>query len=219
MNIARTATSLPLLLAAFSPLSLSPALAAPAPDAGLTFRVSARVGANSGPQQLVQARVSLRGRAARIETTTAGTPAVVLFTPPYLYRLLPRSKAGVRWKLDASRPSNVTAFDPQTLLRDPSSLKVALVRGGAKRIGVARLNGTPVEIYQGSNLGGRGQRAKVWLRRSDSLPLRLEASGSQLQIVASWSDYARPRLPAALFSAPKEFRVREVAGQPPFSIL
>lgn len=231
MNIARTATLFSLsLYAAFSPL---PSQAAPkaavkasakaVSTAGLTFRVSARVGGTgqfAGPQQLVQARVLLRGQAARIETQSGGTPSVVLFTPPYVYRLLPNSKAGVCWKVDKTTPSNLSSFDPQSLLRDPSKLKVALVRGGAKKTGNSVLAGVPVEIYEARNFGQKGQRAKLWLRRSDSLPVRLEASGGQMQIVASWRDYARPKnLSAALFAVPKNFRVRVVEGRPPFSAL
>jgi hypothetical protein len=230
VTIARSATFLTFsLYAAFSPLlsvAAPKALAskAPAPSsAGLTFRVTARVGATgqfAGPQQTVQARVLLLGPAARVETETGGTPSVVLFNPPYVYRLLPKSKAGVRWKLDTTHPSNFNDFDPQSLLRDPSRIKVALTRGGAKKLGNSVLTGVPVEIYEARDFGRKGQKAKVWLRRSDSLPVRLEASGGQMQVVASWRDYARPQnLSAALFTAPKGYRVRQVTGRPPFSAL
>lgn len=214
MTIARSATFSSLLLfAAFSPSWAAPNVPA------LTFRVTARVGATgqyAGPEQTLQARVLLRGQAARIETTSGGTPSVVLIAPPYIYRLLPQSKAGVRWKIN---PKTARAqFDPQELLRDPSKIKVALLRGGAKRTGSGVLNGTPVEIYQARNFGGKGQNAKVWLRRSDSLPLRLESRGGQFEVTASWRDYARPQnLSASLFAAPQGFKVREVAGRPSFS--
>lgn len=220
MIIARSATLSSLLLfAAVSPSLWTPSQAAPSVPA-LTFRVTARVGATgqyAGPQQTLQARVLLRGNAARVETTTAGTPSVVLVTPPYVYRLLPQSKAGVRWKIQPQTAAR-GEFDPQELLRDPSKIKVALLRGGAKRTGAGVLNGTPVEIYEARNFGQKGQQAKVWLRRSDSLPLRLESKGGGIQVSASWRDYARPKnLSASLFVAPKGFRVREVAGRPSFS--
>lgn len=226
MNIARSATvSFLLLFAAFSPTSSTlplskPALAAPAGASSLTFRVTARVGATgqyAGPQQTLQARVFLRGKDARIETSAGGTPSVVLITAPYVYRLLPESKAGVRWKVK-STSSGGAQFDPQEMLRDPSKIRAALLRGGAKKTGAGVLDGTPVEIYEARNFQGKGQNAKVWLRRSDSLPLRLESRGGQLQVSASWRDYAHPKnLSASLFAVPKGFRVREVAGRPSFS--
>lgn len=233
MNMARSATFFYATVASFSLFNLSRAsLAAPLgvaasrPGLGgsptLSFDITARVGASgpyAGPQQTIQAHVSLRGNAARVESSSGGTPSVVLFSPPYIYRLLPQSKAGVRWKIDSKKPSNYASFDPQQLLRDPSKIKVALLRGGAKKIGAATLGGTLVDIYQGKNFERRGQSAKVWLRRSDSLPLRLEASGGQLKIVASWRNYARSNLPASIFGPPVGFRVRNMVGSPPFSAL
>ncbi|PQV64772.1 hypothetical protein B1R32_10339 [Abditibacterium utsteinense] len=238
MNIARSATIFCVITTssmASSTFFSFPRLALAAPSsaakmasgnkgnsATLSFDVTARVGASgqyAGPQQTVQAHVLLRGNAARIESSSGGTSSVVLFSPPYIYRLLPQSKAGVRWKVDPKKPSHFADFDPQQLLRDPSKIKVALLRGGAKKIGVATLAGVPVDIYQAQNFGRRGQTAKVWLRRGDSLPLRLEAAGGQIKIVASWRNYARPQLPASLFSAPPGFRVRTMAGNPPFSAL
>lgn len=226
MNIARSATFLS-CFAAISPFVVAAPLAAPlrpAPRAvpTLTFDVTARVGA-SGPSaglaQTIQAKVLLRGNAARVESSLGGAPSVVLFSPPYIYRLLPQSKAGVRWKIEPRRASNFAELDPQQLLRDPAKLKAALLRGGAKSVGKGTLGGAPVEIFQAKNFGERGQNAKVWLRRSDSLPVRLEASGGQFKIIASWRNYARPRLSAALFTSPAGYRVRNLAGTPPFSAL
>lgn len=235
MNIARYATFLSLsLYAAFSPLLSQAApshsgagISTPvltSNTAGLTFRVTARVGATgqfAGPQQTLQARVLLRGQAARVETVMGGTPSVVLFTPPYVYRLLPASKAGVRWKLeDRKRPTNLGDLDPQAIMRDPSSIKAAVLRVGAKKTGNSILDGVPVEIYEGHNFGRKGQHIKVWLRRNDSLPARVEETGGEVMVVASWHDYARPKnLPAALFTVPKGFHIRQVAGRPPYSAL
>jgi hypothetical protein len=235
VNIARSATFLSLsLYAAFSPLNVvaAPSSAGGRPSskastsgtAGLTFKVTARVGGTgqfAGPQQTVQARVLLRGNATRVETVMGGTPSVVLFTPPYVYRLLPASKAGVRWKLDDRKiPTNLADLDPQMFMRDPSRIKHTVMRVGAKRLGNSVLNGIPVEIYEAKNFGRVGQRLKVWLRRSDSLPVRVEETGGQIQVVASWRDYAKPKnLPASLFQVPKGFNIRKVAGRPPFSAI
>lgn len=223
MNLSRSATFC-LCFPALVPLFASAVQAVPqgAATSTLSFDVTARVATSSsvaGPQQLVQAKVLLRGNAARVESSSGGAPSVVLYAPPYIYRLLPQSKAGVRWKIEPRKPSNFADFDPQQLLRDPSQIKVALLRGGAKSVGKSVLGGAPVEIYQAKNFGGRGQTAKVWLRRKDSLPLRLEASGGQFSIVASWRNYARPQLPAALFGAPQGYKIRNLAGAPPFSSL
>lgn len=228
MTIARSATFFS-CFSAFSPFFVSAALSAsaPAPTRAMTvptlsFNVTARVGAtgqSAGPEQTIEAKVLLRGNTARVESNSGGTASVVLFSPPYIYRLLPASKAGVRWKVDPKKSANFAAFDAQQLLREPAKIKAALLRGGAKLTGTGVLGGAPVAIYQAKNLGGRGQNAKVWLRRSDSLPLRLEASGNQFKIVASWRNYARPKLGAALFVSPRNFRVRTLAGPPPFSAL
>jgi len=221
VNLARFTPSLRCLLAISPFFAVSaPALAAPIPT--LSFDVTARVAAtdrSAGPQQTIQAKVLLRGETARVESSSGGTRAVVLFAPPYIYRLLPDSKAGVRWKIEARKASNFAAFDPQQLLREPAKIKAALLRGGAKVVGKGVIGSVPVEIYQGKNFGGRGQNAKVWLRRSDSLPLRLEASGAQFKIVASWRNYARPSLAAGLFGAPQGYRIRTLAEAPPFSAL
>jgi hypothetical protein len=221
LNLARFAPFFIRVLA-ISPLFAvsNPVGAAPVPT--LSFDVTARVAAtnrSAGPEQTVGAKVLLRGPAARVESSSGGTRTVVLFTPPYIYRLLPDSKAGVRWKIPARKASNYADFDPQQLLRDPTKIRAAMLRGGAKIIGKGVLGGMPVEIYQAKNFGGRGQNAKVWLRRSDSLPLRLESSGAQFKIVASWRNYARPKLGAGLFSAPTGYRVRTLAEAPPFSAL
>lgn len=219
MTIARPATFLP-FFSALLPLFVSAAFAAPAPVSTLSFDVTARVaasGQNAGLQQTVEAKVLLRGQAARVESSSSGGPSVVLYSPPYIYRLLPQSKAGVRWKIDARKPSNFSGFDPQQLLREPAKIKTALRQGGAKLVGKSVIGGVPADIYAAKNFGNAGQNAKVWLRRSDSLPLRLEASGGQFVIVASWRNYARPHLSAALFSSPAGYKVRTLASSPPYS--
>lgn len=224
MTLARPASFSLLVFAAFSAALSAPAWAqtrAPAARPfALTFDVSARVAAtgNGGPQQTVNARVSISGNKARIETGAGGERSVMIWTPPYLYRLLPSSKAGVRWKLGGASGPKFGPFDPQQLLRDPSRLRAALVQSGAKRVGAAQLGGAAVDIFQLSAPKGRLQKAKAWLRRSDALPVRLEASGGGASIVASWSNYAKPKtLAASLFSPPPGFRIRQSVTSPPMA--
>lgn len=194
----------------------------PAP-AALTFNMMARIGYSlpgepAGPEQLLNAKVWLRGDRARIESSAGGEPSVVIFAPPYLYRLLPRAKAGVRWTTSTNKPSTVTAFSPQELLRNPASIRRALTEGGARRTGATTLNGTACDLYVAQNFRGKGTTARAWLRRSDALPVRLEVKGPQFNVAASWRDYKRPQsLPSALFTPPKNYKIREAQGAPPFS--
>ena len=105
------------------------AWAAPAPN--LTFDINARVTATgAGVGQSLQARVLLHGNRTRIESTYAGQKSVTLVAPPYIYRLLPNSKAGVRWKMDGSRQRNFGALglDPQELIRNPGKIRALLLQ-------------------------------------------------------------------------------------------
>jgi hypothetical protein len=168
----------------------------------------------AGAQQTVNARVHLRGDKARIESTVGGRPLVVLYAAPYAYRLLPSSKTGIRYKLSAKPgagglPANLS---PQAILSNPTAIRAAIKKQGARRVGSAKLNGTPVDIYSVSNFRGQGQNAKAWLRRSDALPLRMEMTSPRLNVVASWSDYQRGHnLAPSLFTVPAGYRVRDAA--------
>ena len=202
--------------------ALTLAQAAPVPN--LTFNINAKVaatGASGAPTQKFDARVLLHGNRTRIESKLGGQDTVTLIAPPYIYRLLPASKAGVRWKMDARRAGGFAGLgvDPQQLIRNPASIRALLTKVGAKRTGAGQVGGAAVEIYQISAPKGPFSSAKAWLRKSDALPLRLDASGQGLQISALWSNYARPKdLPAALFQAPKGYRIRDAKSAPPMSM-
>lgn len=200
----------------------APVEAAPVPN--LTFNIEARVTATGGGSglgaagQKLQARVLLHGNRTRVETTYAGQKSVTLVAPPYVYRLLPKSKAGVRWKLDGSRAKNFDALglDPQELIRNPGKIRALLLQNGAKRVGSSSLNGSAVDVYTLSKPGEQLSSARAYLRKSDALPLKLEASGKGLKVLALWSNYARPKdLPAALFSAPQDYKIRDSKSAPP----
>ena len=200
----------------------APAQAAPASN--LTFNIEAKVTATGGGAglgavgQTLQARVLLHGNRTRLETNYAGQKSVTLVAPPYIYRLLPKSKAGVRWKMDGSRAKsfNALGLDPQEMIRNPGKIRALLLQNGAKRIGSSTLNGTAVDIYTISQPKDQLSSARAYLRKSDALPLKLEASGKGLKVLALWSNYARPKdLPAALFSAPQNYKIRDARSAPP----
>lgn len=196
-----------------------------APVSNLTFNINARVattGSNAGiGGQTLQARVLLHGNRTRVETTYAGQKSVTLVAPPYLYRLLPGSKAGVRWKVDSSRKQNFggLGLDPQELVRNPGKIRALLTQNGAKRVASSTLNGTAVDVYTISKTNDKLSNAKAYLRKSDGLPLRLEAQGTGLKVTAVWSNYARPKdLLASLFQAPQGYKIREAKSAPPIAM-
>jgi hypothetical protein len=169
-------------------------------------------GGEAGPEQTFNARVYVRGNSARVESAIGGRPLVMLYAPPYVYRLLPTSKSGVRYRLNAAPdagglPANLS---PQALLSNPAAIRAALKNQGARRVGSAKLGGTPVDIFTVANFRGQGMNAKAWLRRSDALPLRMEMTSTRFNVTASWSNYQRGQaLPASLFSVPAGFRMRD----------
>ena len=198
------------------------AQAAPIPN--LTFGIEAKVSTSGGGSglgavgQTLQARVLLHGNRTRVESNYAGQKSVTLVAPPYIYRLLPVSKAGVRWKMEGSRAKsfNALGLDPQELIRNPGKIRALLLQNGAKRVGSSTLNGAAVDIYTLNKPKEQLSAARAYLRKSDSLPLRLEASGQGLKVVATWSNYARPKdLSADLFRAPKDYKIREAKSTPP----
>ena len=195
--------------------------AAPVPN--LTFDINARITATgaAGAEQKLQARVLLHGNRTRIESNYAGQQSVTLVAPPYIYRLLPASKAGVRWKIDGSRAKNFggLGLDPQELIRNPGKIRAMLVQNGAKRVGSSTLGGAPVDVYTISKPNEQLSSAKAYLRQSDALPLKLEAEGKGLKVSATWSNYARPKdLPAALFRAPQNYKIRDSKSAPPMGM-
>lgn len=208
-----------LVLSPLMMLGVSTAQAAP----GLSFNVSARVapmGQSSMSPQTVQARVLLSGQKARIDTTSGGRRAIVLYTPPYVYRLLPESQAGVRWKLSNVQSSTFGGFDPQQLLRNPSQIRASLLQNGAKITGKARIGGVPVDVFELSRPNERFSNVKAWLRHKDALPLRFEAQGSGLKVVALWSNYARvANASSAQFSPPGGYSIRQSQNAPVLPLL
>ena len=195
-----------------------------APASNLTFNIDARVtaaGAGSGagaPGQKLQARVLLHGNRTRIETTYAGQKSVTLVAPPYIYRLLPGSKAGVRWKMNGSRAKSFDGLglDPQEMIRNPGKIRALLVKNGAKRTASSTINGAAVDVYTINKSGEALSSARAYLRKSDALPVKLEASGKGLKVTALWSNYARPKnLSADLFRAPQGYKIRDAKSAPP----
>jgi hypothetical protein len=187
----------------------------------LSFRVTARFAARdegrsmAQPQQTLAARVFLKGQRARIETRISDRPIVFVLAAPYAFKLLPQAKAGVRWRVDRNAAQDVGGLNLQSLLRNPASLRGMLQRAGARKVASATINGTPSDIWTARNLGGQSGTAKVWLRRSDGLPLRLEAASRTLATTVSWNDYRRNvPLSDALFRSPAGYSVRDSAGQP-----
>ena len=193
-------------------------------NSNLTFNISARIastsadGKTSGPSQNYNAKVSLAGKKARIDSGEGKSRSVLLLSSPYVYRLLPTYKAGIRWQMSAKEGASFRDFDPQQMLSSPRQIRSSLIQFGAKRIGSSILGSTPVDIYEVKKPGERLSYAKAWIGRSNALPYRLEAKGQGMNIVASWNNYARPsKLPASLFAPPTGYRIRNVASRPPLS--
>lgn len=210
------------LVGAIAVLSPLPSLKADPAAEALSFKVTARVGYSVPgesplPPQTIQAKVLIRGPQARVETTLGGQPRVILYSPPYLYQLLPTSKAGVRWKAPA-RPARDNGMDYQALLRDPGQIRAAVQRAGAHKLASLKLAGIPVDTYEVDNFRGeKGQKLTVWLRATDALPLRLIIKGSNTLVAASWSEYSRPRnVSSAQFAPPAGYKIRDSQSQAPF---
>lgn len=219
------------LIGAFSSIgSSSVAQAAPQNPtravSSLSFNVStrfmfkdARNGSSAG-QQAINARVQAQGSKARIETIVSDRPLVVIYTPPFLYRLLPGAKSGVRYQLapgasvgSLSNNGVVAGLDLQKVLRNPGTLRALLLRAGAKKTGVKTMNNVPLDVYSTRNFGGKPQALTAYLRR-DGLPVRLYTSSKRFSLSASWNNYSRSALPASLFSVPANYRVRAAQGTP-----
>lgn len=190
---------------------------------GLGFDVSVNIapgGKSALPPQLMKARVLLSGQRARIETSGAGSPAVVLYSAPYVYRLLPAAKAGVKWKLAKNQVGAFGQFDPQQMLRNPAQLRATLVQQGAKLTGKSQIGGVAVDVFELSKASQRVSHLKAFLRHSDSFPVRLEAQSSGFKVVANWSHYTRlANVPAAQFAPPKGYAIRESQNPPSVAVL
>jgi hypothetical protein len=187
----------------------------PADVATLSFQMNTHIAQISGgAERATTAKVLLRGERARIETSLGGQKIVMLWLKPYVYRLLPSSKSGVRYKASTPSPelSALGANWPQ-LMNDPARLRASLKAHGARKVGNTKLDGVAAEIYSARKWNGKNQPMKLWLRRADALPLRLETRSGEWNIVIKWSRYVRqPKLAASLFTVPKNYHIRD--GQP-----
>ena len=212
----RTLLSLTVLPATLIAVSTSSFGAKAAPT--LTFNVAARIDAKGNGSDIVQStngRVFLKGQQARLETKLGEQGIVVLFLKPYVYRLLPSSKAGVRYKGNTPSPELEAFFSNwPALMNQPNKIRAALQGKGAKKAGTATLNGVATDVYIANRWDGKQRPVKLWLRRSDSLPVRLESSASGAKITLNWSNYRRgTSLSPSLFAIPKGYKIRD--GQPP----
>lgn len=190
---------------------------------GLGFNVTARLGAGTRggiPPQVVQARVLLSGKQARIETSSGSARTIVLYSPPYMYRLLPSDKAGVRWKVPPTSGVGMSGFGVQQLLRNPSQIRASLLQSGAKLTGKTQIGGAAVDVFEMSRPGARISHLKAFLRRADSLPMRFEAQSGGLSVVATWSNYARlSNVAPSQFAPPKGYSIRQSQNPPMLPML
>lgn len=195
-----------------STLLAKPAAKAPAT---LSFDIAARVEAKGGSEKNIvrttTGRVFLRGQQARIETRLGDQTIVMLLLKPYVYRLLPASKAGVRYKSSTPSPELEAFFSNwPSLMNQPSQIRAALLQKGAQKTGSAKLGGVATDMYSAARWAGQARPVKIWLRRSDSLPLRLESTAGGAKVTLNWSNYRRgAALSPSLFAVPKGFKIRE----------
>lgn len=201
--------------ACVAPIALhaAPKVAAPkSMSFDLTARFSYSGEGQSMPEQTMGAKIWIAGSRARVQSELAGRPLVVLYAPPYAYRLLPSSKTGIRYRAESLPDVTQKFLGTREVMPNPQSIRMALQKAGAKRTGAANLNGTAIDVWSVANFHGKGNRAKAWLRRSDSLPMRFELDGPKLRATASWKNYQIGRvLPATLFAVPKDYRITERA--------
>lgn len=172
---------------------------------------SAKRNGSKSAAQVMNARFYIRGERVRVESQLAAQPLVVLLARPYVYRLLPNSKTGVRYKSNSVVPEfNALGAHWSDLLQQPQKLRAQLQKQGAKKTGVATLNGVKVDVYSASRWNGAPRKIKMWLRQSDALPLRAQTDSGGAQVTVNWKNYRRGHaLPAALFAVPKNYRIRD----------
>ena len=185
-------------------------------ESALAFHVLARFvyhDAEDGeaPEDSLDAKVLAEGQKARVETKIGGRPLVMIFAPPFFYKLLPASKSGTRYRLsDVSKNGALSGFSPQPWLRDPTAIRAALRKQGAVRAADTMLDGVPVELWNAQKFMGMSGQVKAWLRRADALPLRLEIATKTLTATATWRDYQPVRAVSGTpFSPPAGFRIRD----------
>lgn len=196
----------------------SPARAAG--SATLTFDVSARASQEGGSGQIVNAHVLLSGQKARVETRLGQQPSVILWLRPYVYRLLPQSKTGVRYKSTSPMPEMQLPLSqwPQ-VMNDPGKIRGLFTARGARKTGSQTVDGVAADLYTAKTwktAAGNVSDFKIWLRRSDALPVKMESRSGGLKFAVKWRNYHRGvPLAASLFAVPKGYKIRE--GAPPRS--
>jgi hypothetical protein len=186
-----------------------------APPKSMSFTLTARLSYRDGssapaPAQTIDAKVWIAGRKARLESSLGGRPLTVIYVPPYAYRLLPSSKIGQRYRADQVPQMANLVPGTNGVSPDPSQIRAALLKGGARKAGTSTIDGTPVDVYRASRFRNRPDRLTAYLRRSDGLPLRVLVDSKNFSVVASWRSYRiGAAMPASLFSVPQGYRVRD----------
>jgi hypothetical protein len=186
------------------------AQAAP-PTLSFDLVASAKRNGSKSAAQVVNARFYIRGERVRVESQLAGQKLVVLLARPYVYRLLPASKTGVRYKSNSVVPEfNALGAHWSDLLQQPQTLRAQLKKQGAKKIGTSTLNGARVDVYSADKWNGQSRKIKLWLRQSDALPLRAQTNADDAQVTVNWKNYRRGQaLAPSLFAVPKNYRIRD----------
>jgi hypothetical protein len=181
------------------------------PTLSFDLAASARRNGSKNAAQVMNARFYVRGERMRVESELAGQSLVVLLARPYVYRLLPGSKTGVRYKSNSVVPEfNALGAHWSDLLQQPQKLRAQLKKQGAKKIGTSTLHGAKVDVYSVSRWNGQPRKMKLWLRQSDALPLRAQTETSGAQIIVNWKNYRRGHmLSPSLFVVPKNYRIRD----------
>ncbi len=180
------------------------------PTLSFDMTASAKRSGSKSAAQVMSARFYIRGERVRVESRLATQPLVVLLARPYVYRLLPESKTGVRYKSNSVVPEfNAMGAHWSDLLQQPQQLRAQLHKQGAKKIGVSTLSGVKVDVYSASQWNGAPRKIKLWLRQSDALPLRAQTDTGGAQVTVNWKNYQRGHeLSASLFAVPKNYRIR-----------
>ena len=202
------------LVLALAAMGASSVEAAPA-NQNLTFAMTARLSYKDAegktPAQTINARAMLSGQKARLETNLGGKPMVILYKSPYVYRLLPTSKVGQRYKASALPQLADLMPGANPLTPDPKAVRAALLKGGAVKTMSAKYQGVPVDVYESKRFRNRPDTLKAFLRSSDALPMRVQLDSKNFGAVVSWRDYQRPaKLADSLFQVPADYRVRTV---------
>lgn len=196
-------------------LSQSVAQSKAAPALSFDVTASAVRTGSKNTVQAMNAKVHLRGERARVETRLGSQNLVLLMAPPYVYRLLPASKAGVRYKSSTLMPEMGTLMPNwQELMAQPQQIRTTLRQKGARKTGSATLGGIRVDVYSAQKWEGKPRQVRLWLRQSDALPLRMETIANGTTLTVNWKNYRRGHtLPTSLFAVPKTYQIRD--GQSP----